>query len=140
VIASGRFESQGSEAGLGEFRFGDDTDFAAATGAWRGLEPTTGSGSFRMSERALFVQDSWSVTEGLALTFGMRFDRNSLPVGEIDRNAAWLARTGIDNTDVRGDRSRVAPRIGFRWELGSERQWVFESTTISLTDAMSPRR
>ena len=126
VIASGRFESQGMTSGLGEFRFGDAADFSAGTGAWRGLGPTTGSGSFRMSERAFFVQDSWAVTSGLALTFGVRFDGNTLPVGEIDRNAAWLARTGIDNASVRGVRSRVAPRIGFRWELGSAREWVFE--------------
>lgn len=126
VIASNRFESQGSISSVGEFRFGDAADFEDAAGAWRGLSAAGGSGSFRMTERAMFVQDAWTVTDGLSLTFGLRFDGNRLPVADIEPNAAWLARTGIDNANVRGARSRVAPRIGFRWELGAAREWLLE--------------
>ena len=35
-------------AGAGAFRFGDALDFAAGSGAWRGLAPYGGSGDFRM--------------------------------------------------------------------------------------------
>ena len=126
VFASHRFESQGAIGRAGEFRFGDATDFAGATGAWRGLGAGVGSGSFRMTERALFVQDAWGVTDGFSLTLGLRFDGNKIPVGAIERNVAWLTRTGVDNAQVEGSRSRVAPRVGFRWELGSARDWVLE--------------
>ena len=126
VIASNRFESEGTSASMGEFRFGDADDFAATAGTWRGLGAAAGSGSFRMTESAFFVQDSWSVTEGLAFDFGLRFDSNKLPVDDIEQNSDWLVRTGIDNTDVRAARSRVAPRVGFRWELGPAREWVLE--------------
>ncbi len=126
LVASNRFESQGILASRGEFRFGDAVDFESAVGAWRGVSGSAGSGSFRLAERTTFVQDAWTVTEGLSLTFGVRFDGSRLPIGDIEQNAAWLARTGIDNTVVRDERSRVAPRIGFRWELGTAREWVLE--------------
>ena len=124
ILASHRFETQGAIAGSGEFRFGDPQDFTTASGAWRGLGAVGGSGNFPMTERALFVQDAWNVADGLELTLGLRFDGNRVPVGEIEQNSAWLARSGLDNTAAQESRSRVAPRFGFRWELGSARDWV----------------
>lgn len=126
IVASHRYDLQGEAAGAGAFRFGDALDFAAGSGAWRGLAPYGGSGDFRMLERAFFVQDAWTVTDGFAVTLGLRIDGNRVPAGDLSANADWLAVSGIDNTAVTDSRVRVAPRFGFRWELGDARAWVLD--------------
>jgi len=124
IIASHRIESQGPSVADGAFHFGDAADFDARLGAWRGLESHAGSGSFGMLERAFIVQDAWRVSDGLGVTFGLRFDGNRIPIGDLQPNAELAAATGLDNTALDDPRLRVAPRIGFRWELGDTRAWV----------------
>ncbi len=126
ALAGHRFESQGTIGSGSAFRFGDAADFAVGAGAWRGMSPTDGTGSYRMSERAIFVQDSWAVTPGFDLTLGLRFDANRVTLSSLEQNGAWLLRSAMDNTAVQEASSRVAPRIGFRWELGAARRWLIE--------------
>jgi hypothetical protein len=126
AIAAHRFESRGMAGTSGEFRFGDAVDFQNGLGAWRGVSATGGSGSYRMRERAFFVQDSWAVTNGFALSLGLRFDANSFNLDDLARNQAWIERTGVDNSGIQRSVSRVAPRIGFHWELGGSRAWVLD--------------
>lgn len=125
VVATHHSDGLWADAGSGAFAFGDATDLAAGVGTWRGLETHAGSGGFRMVERAFFVQDGWTVTDGLAVTLGLRFDGNHLPAGDLDANADWLAASGIDNSRMDEATLRVAPRVGFRWEMGADRSWVF---------------
>lgn len=126
TVASHRFESDGVVGAAGVFAFGDGVDFAGANGAWRGATGSAGSGSYRVTEQAWFFQDAWRVADGLSLNFGLRFDANNVSLAEMTQNAEWLARTGIDNTASGVSTARVAPRIGFRWELGPDRGWVLE--------------
>ena len=126
IVASHRFESQGEPASAGIFQYGDAADFAAGNGAWRGLANYGGSGNFRMLERSFFAQDAWTVTDGFAVTLGLRIDGNRVPVEDLASNADWLALTGVDNSAVDDARVRVAPRFGFRWELGDQRAWVLD--------------
>ena len=125
-LASHRYDAKSGAGGPGEFRFGDDTDFAAGLGAWRRVEDAVPVGQFRMSETSFFIQDRWRIADGLTATFGTRVDGMRLPAGKIEGNAAWLAATGIDNRAIDGARSEVSPRVGVRWELGSRRDWVVE--------------
>ena len=126
AIASHRVESIGANGSSGEFRFGDAADFSAATGAWRGVSGFAGSGNFRLTEQSWFVQDAWRVADGFGLTYGLRFDANRASLGDIEQNANWLARSGVDNATASADGVRVAPRIGFRWELGPDRGWILD--------------
>jgi len=126
AVASHRLESLGTTNAVGEFRFGDATDFASATGAWRQVSGFAGSGDHRMTEQSWFVQDAWQVADGFSLTYGLRFDANRASLDGLERNADWLARTGIDNAAARADGIRVAPRLGFRWELGADRGWILD--------------
>jgi outer membrane receptor protein involved in Fe transport len=126
VVASHRYETEGAFGQSGAYRFGDAEDFAVGSGAWRGVAAGVSSGSFRMTERAFFLQDTWSVTDGLSVVAGVRFDANRLPLGQITPNAPWLASSGIDNTAPTRSQRRTAPRIGFRWELGNAREWVLD--------------
>jgi hypothetical protein len=126
VVASHRAEGQGGVATGSAFRFGDVGDFAAASGAWRGLAGPVHSGTFRTTEMAWLVQDAWRLADGLDLLVGARFDRQRLPLGDLDANAEWLARTGMDNRAVDASTTRFAPRIAFRWEMGAARDWVLD--------------
>jgi hypothetical protein len=126
TYANTRQETQGVSATDGVFAFGDGADFALAEGAWRGLNGNATSGNFGATDLSFFGQDSWTVTDGLALNLGLRIDRQRFGVRDIEPNAAWEAVSGIDNSDVDGARTRLAPRLGFRWQLGDRRQWLLD--------------
>jgi Carboxypeptidase regulatory-like domain/TonB dependent receptor len=126
IVASHQFDAQGDAPTAGAFAFGDATDLAASQGAWRGFVSAGGSGNFRMVESAFFLQDAWAVADGFDVSIGLRFDGNSIPVGDIAPNADLSLISGLDNKAVKASRARVAPRIGFRWELGARRDWVID--------------
>ncbi len=126
TYANMRQESQGAAGTSGAFSFGDGDDFELAAGAWRGLNGNATSGNFGSSDLSFFAQDAWTVTDGFAVSVGLRLDRQKLGVADIERNAAWEAVSGLDNSDVRASRTRMAPRLGFRWQLGDRRQWTLE--------------
>ena len=126
VASTSRQESQGTAGALGSFAFGDTQDFAAGQGSWRGLAGNANSGNFSLSEASAFAQDAWTVSDGFAVTLGVRVDNQKVAAGDIELNSDWLAQTGLDNTAVSAARTRVAPRIGFRWVLGDTRAWVLE--------------
>lgn len=125
-IATHMSESRQVAGSRGEYWFGDATDFANASGAWRRIEGAAPAGEFRMSESAIFLQDAWRVADGLDVSLGARLDLMSIPASEIERDAQWLALSGIDNRDVEGKHNRISPRLGFRWELGRDREWLVE--------------
>lgn len=126
TLGRNRVETQGALAFAGGFRYGDAADFLAGNGAWNGLSAVGGSGSFQMQERAIFVQDAWRVSDGFDLSLGLRFDANSVSAGQLTQNTEWTALTGSDNSDVVRRNARVSPRVGFRWSLGSDREWLIE--------------
>jgi hypothetical protein len=126
AVASHRFDARYARGAAGEFAYGDLADFTSGDGAWRRTEGAAMAGEFRMSETAFFVQDAWRLVEGFSVTLGARIDGTRFPAADIRQNAEWLALSGIDNTDIEGKRSRVSPRLGLRWELGRDREWVFE--------------
>lgn len=126
TVASHRFESRSTRQSRGSFAFGDALDFATLTGSYRQVEPDAGASAFRLTESALFVQDAWAVNDALTLTAGLRMDGYRLPDGRFGGNAAWAAASGLDASGLESTRSRVAPRIGFRWAFGTDRAWVME--------------
>jgi hypothetical protein len=112
----------------GLFAFGiyDPSDTTLQSGAFRRTETSAFAGQFRMVESGFLVQDAWRLAEGFSVSLGARFDNVRLPFNRIERNAAWAAATGLDNTEVGSPRVRLAPRVGIRWELGLDREWVIE--------------
>lgn len=120
-----RSESDYIRDGDGQFVFGA-TPGAFATAAWRGVESAEAGSVIQMRESAFFVQDDWQVLPGLSLALGLRMESFRVPVSRIEANAAWAAVSGLDNTDVTPRTSTVSPRLGFRWELGREAEWVIE--------------
>ncbi len=124
LLGAQQVETEGAGRAGSSFRFGDAADFAALLGAYRSVTGPTRSGTFRMSERALIVQDAWRVADGFDLTFGVRLDKNRIPAGDLAENGAWVAASGLDSLSVQESSSGLAPRVGLRWELGDRREWT----------------
>lgn len=112
----------------GLFAFGsfDAADPLTQQGVFRQVTVPSYAGEFRTSELAFLIQDNWQLAEGLTLTLGARSERFTLPLGRIEANTAWAQATGLDNTAVLSPGPRLSPRLGLRWELGSNREWVIE--------------
>jgi hypothetical protein len=132
ATATHRIDSRFARSSDGNFAV--DVPLAATSAAWTRVEPLTFAGEFRMNETALFVQDAWRVADGLSVILGARIDNTRLPVGDIEPNAEWLGLSALDNAAVRAKRSSVAPRVGLRWELGPQREWVIEGGAGTYTD------
>jgi hypothetical protein len=136
-LASHRSDVSRASDGAGSFTFGDTADLAGGVGAWRGLDDVRPAGEFSLVEQAFFLQDSWRLADGLSLTLGARWDDMGLPVDRVEGADSWRTLSGVDNRAVLDPPSRFSPRIGFRWELGARRHWVFEGgagTFHSLAD------
>jgi len=138
AASSLRSESEYVRDSDGQFVFGS-TPGPLANSAWRSVESAEIGTTLRMRESAFFLQDDWQVVPGLSVALGLRMESFRVPVSRIERNAAWAAVSGLDNTDVAPRESAVSPRIGFRWELGDESTWVIEGGAGTFRDLPDPR-
>jgi outer membrane receptor protein involved in Fe transport len=66
----------------------------------------------------LFVQDRWSISNNLTLSFGARYDLERLPIDETD-NPFFS-----DPDDYPVDSNNIAPRLGFSYSIGQGRPTV----------------
>lgn len=112
----------------GVYRFGSARDLLAGQGAYDVRVGGDGRQSFNVSEFSFFAQDQWTPEPGLEITGGIRLDRVGLPVDDIPLAEGWLARSGIDNTELAASaRSlHVSPRLGFRWNVDRQGLWVLK--------------
>ena len=68
---------------------------------------------------ALFLQDTWSVSSNLTLTYGLRWDKPSYDEQPL-RNTFVGGIYGFDNTVV-PDTALLQPRFGFNYTFNSDR-------------------
>jgi hypothetical protein len=68
-----------------------------------------------------FVQDSWQITPRINLNFGLRFSRN------------WGDITGVGNV---WNSSRIAPRVGFTFDILGDKSTVLKAHYGQFTEAM----
>ncbi len=77
------------------------------------LRPVDQRSRARTDERAIFVQDSWQVTDFLTVDLGLRTD--SL---ETHGNTPYSPRTpGLTNAISLGLREQLQPRVGLVWDF-----------------------
>ncbi len=81
-----------------------------------GNDPAVATADFDTDTIALFVQDSWDITDRFTLNAGLRYER----ISTSDRplfNPNSLARTGLDNTATLDNVDILLPRIGFNYDV-----------------------
>ena len=108
----------------GEYLFSDEPSFGSGDGqvyaATGSPLPTTFS---TLTLGGLF-QNTWDVTDRLSLIFGLRWDGEFLPAGEVPLSQDWLDQTGLRSDALDGSQSRFSPRFGFRWSFGETDDWI----------------
>jgi outer membrane receptor protein involved in Fe transport len=68
---------------------------------------------------AAFAQDTWQVTPNWVFDFGLRYDLDTytLPSGAV-------VRSTVPNGGAGRDYNNLAPRLGFTYTTGKNREWV----------------
>jgi hypothetical protein len=75
---------------------------------------TDAEARFTLDVDSFFLQDEWTPTDDLTLTFGLRIDELSND-DPITTNPNFEIRNGFPNTDNLDGRDLVSPRFGFNW-------------------------
>ena len=122
----------------GAFVFAGDSEFTERRGVFTQAVGSLPVAVFQTTTVTFFAQDHWTPAPGLDVTFGVRYEQQRLPQGVPRRNAALLAETGIDNTDLGARRRGLRPRFGFRWAGGPSEQWVVQGSAGIFDDEIDP--
>ena len=109
----------------GEYRFNSIDDFEA--GIYNrityenapSLNVNDAAASFSYAIDTLYLQDEWSVTPDLTLTYGLRYDRYSSD-DKPPQNDAFEALYGFTNTENVDGLDLLQPRFGFKWDVSDE--------------------
>lgn len=76
--------------------------------------------NFELATLGLFIQDTWSVSSNLTLSYGLRVDR-LLADTKPAFNQPALAAFGYDNTVTADGETTPQPRVGFNYTFDTER-------------------
>ncbi len=70
---------------------------------------------FTLDVDSFYVQDEWTLTDDLTLTFGVRYDTltNDDPITD---NPNFLSRRGFSNGENLDGKDLLMPRFGFNWD------------------------
>ncbi|WP_448555389.1 TonB-dependent receptor [Thalassotalea montiporae] len=79
-----------------------------------GNDPLAVAANFERKDLALYVNDTWDITDELTLSFGLRYERFSSD-DKPTFNQGLLDRTGFDNTFNLDGVDIVLPRFGFTY-------------------------
>jgi hypothetical protein len=84
-----------------------------------GTEPSRGFvtlGNIHSNNVGLFIQDAWTVNDRLTLNLGLRSERENVPSFTDDPQ--------YPDTVVKfGFKDKLAPRLGFAWDLRGDGKW-----------------
>ncbi|MDH3414862.1 MAG: TonB-dependent receptor plug domain-containing protein [Gammaproteobacteria bacterium] len=91
-----------------------DLGFLLFGGSNTGI-PSDAEANFTLDVDSFFVQDEWTPTSDLTMTFGLRFDSLSNSDAITD-NPNFFARRGYANGENLDGKDLVQPRFGFSWD------------------------
>ncbi len=77
-----------------------------------------------ITEYSWFVQDEFRAMPSLTLSFGLRYDLETVQKPSIANPDPQLAALGINTGQMKTDKNNFGPRFGFAWSPRFGRQWV----------------
>ena len=84
-------------------------------------------GSVASNNQGFYVQDNWRLSRRVTLNLGLRLDREFVPSFRTDAGqAAHAIEWGF------GD--KVAPRLGFAWDILGNAKWTLKASYGRLFD------
>lgn len=114
------------ESNFGAYNFNSLADFAAGRYSSYALRvPTNGNldsaaAVWKLNSLGLFLQDTWTATPNLNLTFGLRMDIADVPDSPVFNSTA-STRFGYRNDRTIDGETLLQPRIGFNYTFDGER-------------------
>jgi hypothetical protein len=122
----------------GEFVFGSVADFAAQRGMFVQTVGASSEADFSVPQFGGFLQDTWTLAPGFDFLIGFRMDVERLPRGNVRSNDAWRLATGLQNTALPANVSRVTPRFGFLWDIAQRHAWLVSGEAGMYADVVDP--
>jgi hypothetical protein len=106
------------ESGIDAFRNGtpSDIDFGSAPFT---LDPNDAAANFSFNIDTLYVQDEWTLGNGLTLTYGLRYDHYTSDDTPTE-NPEFLANYGFSNAEMIDGEGLLQPRFGFQWDASDD--------------------
>lgn len=135
-LTSYRQDYQFGSAGI--FHFGDLDQFGDATATYFGSAVSARKDGFSAANVGLFLQDTYSLSSGLQLLVGVRWESQLLPKGEFTENQDWAAVSGLPVDSAFKDRRGIQPRIGFVLNPGNRGTWVFQGDLGLYSSGIEP--
>jgi len=89
-------------------------DFLLFGGSNTGV-PSDAEANFTLDVDSFYVQDEWTPSSDLVMTFGLRYDSLSNS-DSITDNPNFLARRGFENGENLDGKDLLQPRFGFSWD------------------------
>ncbi len=79
---------------------------------------------------ALFMDDTWAVSDRLTLNLGVRFDYNKGSIPDFDELDSFEQPTGTKIAGIPdvADWKNISPRLGLNYQLTNDRKTVFRAT------------
>jgi hypothetical protein len=108
----------------GVFWFSDAAGLAQTRGFYLRADVTNPGVRFSLPQFGGLLQDRWTVTPGLDVITGIRYDVERVPMDRVVQNREWLEKTGLSNLDSMRAVARLSSRVGFRWRLGERGAWM----------------
>ncbi len=122
----------------GAYAFGSVGDFAQGRGSFVQSLGGVPAAVFSITSTALFVQDSWSPVADLNLRYGLRFEGEQWPTGDVAADPEWQRLSGVNNSVVPKLKSQVSPRLAFTWSGGERREWLLKGDAGVFAEGVDP--
>jgi hypothetical protein len=122
----------------GEFVFSGVDGFARTAGSFVQVVGPARTASFSVPRFAAFAQDVWTVTPGLEVVLGVRYDAERSPHDKTATNAPWLHLSGLNSAAVPATHGRVGPRFGFLWDVQNQHRWLVQGAAGLYTGTVEP--
>ena len=109
-----------ANASLGVWEFSSIADFAARSASdfdYRNAASNNSNdvaASFGLATTALYLEDTWQLSDTLSLSVGARYERISAS-GAPAANSNFQNRYGFSNTENLDGADNFLPRLGFNW-------------------------
>ncbi|MGJ3232099.1 MAG: TonB-dependent receptor [Oceanicaulis sp.] len=110
------FDGSGNliRSGIDMFELGipNAIDYGNSPGS---LDPNDAAASFAFNIDTAYVQDEWSVSDALTVTFGLRYDYYTSDDRPTE-NPEFVANYGYTNAEMLDGEGLLQPRVGFQWD------------------------
>lgn len=110
---------------LGSWYFDSIDDFENGVADWfeyqnnPSLNRDDAAAAFSLGNHALYVEDSWDVTDTLNVTYGLRYEL-TINDDKPNANQGFIDRYGYSNNENLDGLDVFMPRVGFTWDATDE--------------------